>query len=88
MKIFAMFDLMAKLTFCAARFPVISDDVSSLDTITPMTLPLSSTNGPPELPGCTGDVSCNSAILLLKPVRAAMLPEVTLSSEPSVDENG
>jgi len=49
---------------------------------------LSSTNGPPELPGCTGDVSCNSAILLLKPVRAAMLPEVTLSSEPSVDENG
>jgi len=51
MNIFAMFDLMAKFTFCAGLLPVISEDVSSLETITPMTLPLSSSSGPPELPG-------------------------------------
>ena len=83
-----MFDLMAKFTFCATLLPVIAEDFSSLETITPMTLPLSSSSGPPELPGCTGEVSCSSAMLFLKPVSAAILPEVTLSSDPNVDENG
>jgi len=51
-----MFDLMAKFTFCATLLPVIAEDFSSLETITPITLPLSSSSGPPELPELMGTV--------------------------------
>lgn len=72
---------MAKLMFCG-RSPVICQifSASSFATTTPITLPPSSSKGPPLLPACPGAVICTRVLSPPTPARELTIPFVTFTS--------